>query len=95
MERASQIPDSVRAVLWSYDVDRIDTEQHKRLIVCQVLIFGTEDAIRWLFTTYGRDEVTREANEIPLGQWNKKSLALWSLVLGIKPVSRTLKMGLN
>jgi hypothetical protein len=94
MEREAKIPESVRAVLWSYDVDRIDLERHKRLVVCQVLNFGTEPAIRWLFKLYGRDEVTRVAGEIPLGQWDKKSLSLWSLVLGIRPKSRLHRMGI-
>jgi len=94
MESEAKIPDSVRAVLWSYDVDRIYFVQHKRLIVCQVLNFGTEDALKWLFKVYGRDDVTKVANDIPLGQWDKKSLSLWSLVLGVKPVSRSQKMGI-
>jgi len=76
MEREAKIPDSVRTVLWSYDVDCIDPDVHKRLIVCQVLNFGTEDAIKWLFKLYGREEVARVTGGIPLGQWDKKSLSL-------------------
>jgi hypothetical protein len=88
------LPDCVRSVLWSYDSDRIDLVAHKKLIVAQVLNFGTEEAIKWLFKLYGRDEVTRVANDIPLGQWDKKSLSLWSLVLGIAPITRAEKIEL-
>ncbi|MDR3709526.1 MAG: hypothetical protein P4L33_14600 [Capsulimonadaceae bacterium] len=94
MKEANHLPESVCAVLWSYDTDRIDVDAHKKLIVAQVLNFGTEDAINWVFKQYGQDEVTRLANEIPLGQWDKKSLSLWSLVLGIAPMTRAQRMGI-
>jgi hypothetical protein len=94
MKPTSDIPDCVQAVLWSYDPNRIDLEQHKSIIVSQVLNFGTEEAIKWLFARYGRDEVTRIAGDIPLGQWDKKSLSLWSLVLGIQPISKAQKLGM-
>ena len=93
MEEANRLPTCIRAVLWSYDTDRIDVEAHKKLIVAQVLNFGTEEAIKWAFRQYGRDEVRRLANEIPLGQWDKKSLSLWALVLGIAPAARAQKIG--
>ena len=88
MSESDQLPTFIRTVLWSYDTDRIDLELHKKLIVCQVLNYGTHEAIKWLFGQYGREELTRDANEIPLGQWDKKSLSLWTLVLGIAPISR-------
>ncbi len=92
MRIGAAIPDCVRVVLWSYDIDRIDVEAHKKLIVAQVLNFGTMDAIKWAFEQYGRDEVTRVANEIPAGQWDKKSLSFWRLVLGIAPAPRAQKI---
>ena len=95
MSETIPLPDGVRAVLWSYDADRIDIQAHKKLIVAQVLNYGTEEAIKWLFRQYGRDEVARIASEIPLGQWDKKSLSLWSLVLGIAPVTRARRMGVG
>jgi hypothetical protein len=71
----------VKAVLWSYDTNKIDLQKHRRLIISQVLNFGTKKATDWLFKYYGKDVVRDTASEIPLGQWDKKSLALWSLNL--------------
>ena len=86
------LPRGVRAVLWSYDPDRLDLSLHKRLIISQVLNFGTEEATAWLFQNYGAKTVIAESNQIPLGQWDRKSLSLWSLVLGITPTAKSLRV---
>jgi hypothetical protein len=82
------LPKSVKAVLWSYNVDKINPKLQEKLIVAQVLNYGTKEATDWLFNHYGKDEVRRIASLIPKGQWDKKSLALWSIVLGIDPKSK-------
>lgn len=88
MRVKEQIPQSVAAVLWSYDLNKIDLKAHQKLIIAQVLNFGSEEATDWLFKTYSKDEIIQAASSIPLGQWNEKSLALWSLSLGIRPTAR-------
>ena len=85
MKIKKKLPKSVKNVLWSYNVDKIDCDLHKKLIISQVLNFGTEDATDWLFRTYLFEEIRRTAEQIPIGQWDRKSLALWMLYLGIKP----------
>lgn len=84
----NEFPQSVKAVLWSYDIDYIDVQKHKKIIIFQVLNFGSEDAIKWLFTEYGSVLIAKIANDIPLTQWNKKSLFLWKLILAINPGNR-------
>lgn len=79
------IPPCVKTVLWSYDTDKMDPVKDKKTIILQVLNYGTDDAISWLFKTYRKEEIGIIASTIPATAWNKKSLALWTLVLGIKP----------
>ena len=79
------LPSSVRAVLWSYDLDKVDLQNDKGTIIKQVLNFGSAEATNWLFSTYGKNEVAAVANQIPKSSWDKKSFALWSLVLRINP----------
>lgn len=81
-------PQSVKAVLWSYDLSAIEAQKDKKIIISQVLNFGSEEAIKWLFQQYGFAIVEQVADTIPLFQWNKKSLAMWKLVLSIDPKSR-------
>lgn len=84
------IPTSVKAVLWSYDSSKIDLKKDKKAIIHQVLNFGGEEGVLWLFATYGKDEIARVAEAIPATSWDKKSLKLWSLVLQINPPSKRL-----
>ena len=76
------LPSSVKQTLWSYDTDKIDKTKDKRLIISQVLNFGSKDASDWVIKTYGTKTTTDIAVNIPTGQWNKKSLNYWSIILG-------------
>lgn len=84
-----KLPESVANVLWSYDVKKIDLEVNKKLIVAQVLNLGTKEATDWLFRVYDKDDIRLTAEQIPSGQWDKKSLALWSLYLDIRPKAKS------
>lgn len=88
MKIKEALPQSVKAVLWSYDLDQIDLQTHKKLVIAQVLNFGNKEATDWLFKTYSRDTIIAVASQVPTGGWNKKSLALWSLYLGLKSQTR-------
>ena len=81
-------PQSVKAVLWSYDLNTIEVQKDKKLIIFQVLNFGSEDAIKWLFKEYGLSVIEEEARTIPLSQWNKKSLSLWKIIFSLNPKER-------
>jgi hypothetical protein len=85
----AKLPQAVKNTLWSWDTNKIDLEKDKKLIVTQVLNYGTEEATDWLFDTYPKSEIEKEAQKIPLGQWDEKSLALWSLIMDLDPKPRS------
>jgi hypothetical protein len=82
------LPPEVLSTLWSYDLKRLDPIKHKKLIIGAVLNYGTKAATDWLFAHYELIEITRTAQTIPKGAWDKRSLALWSTVLDIDPQPR-------
>lgn len=84
-----KLPKSVEQTLWSYDTNKINLDLHKKLIIAQVLNFGTKEATDWLFQTYNLAEIQKISQTIPRGQWDRKSLALWSLSLGINPQAKS------
>ena len=84
------IPTFVKTVLWSYNSSKIDLNKDERTIISQVLNLGSEEAISWLFNTYGKKEITNIASTIPITAWDKKSLKFWTLVLQINPPSKRL-----
>jgi hypothetical protein len=78
-------PQSVKAVLWSYDLNSIEVQKDKKIIIFQVLNFGSEEAIKWLFKRYDLTVIKQVVNTIPLFEWNKKSLALWKTIFSLNP----------
>ena len=85
MRNDSPIPKYVASALWSYDVNALETEKDKRLIIKHVLDYGSTDAIRWLQQTYPASDITTTLRETPRSAWGRKSLALWSLVYNTTP----------
>lgn len=83
------LPDYLRSFFWSYDFSKLDIVEHKKLIVCQILNYGTKQACDWLFATYSKHEIANIATQIPTGQWSKRSLSLWKLVLNIETRDRS------
>lgn len=79
----NELPQSVKATLWSYDLSGINLQKHKKLIISQVLNFGSLEAVSWLFSNYSSQEIKESALSLPLGAWDKKSLNLWSLFLNL------------
>ncbi|MFA6007201.1 MAG: hypothetical protein WC784_00960 [Candidatus Shapirobacteria bacterium] len=78
------LPKSVKSVLWSYDTGKIDLNKDKKTLISQILNYGSKEATDWAILNYGKKEMRKTALSIPLGRWNKKSLALWSLVFNFK-----------
>ena len=80
----ADIPQIIKPFLWSYDIDKLDLEKDKKRIITNVLNHGTKEATDWLFSKFDKKEIT-EAIEKPLpGEWNKKSIHFWELVLETK-----------
>jgi len=84
----NNIPASVKATLWSYDVSQMDIERDKERIITNVLNFGTKDAVDWLRVTYKKNEIADVVAHPKSGEWNKPSLNLWALVYGASPIVR-------
>jgi hypothetical protein len=81
----NMIPKYVRPFLWSYDIKKIDKEKNKKRIITNVLNLGTQKATDWLRKNYSSRDI-KEAIINPLpGEWDKKSLNLWSIVFKVKP----------
>lgn len=83
------IPQFVAPFLWSYDIKRLDTETNKKVIIHNVLNFGSEEATDWLRGIYSNSEIQEVLRIVPASEWSKKSIALWSLVFGVSPAQAT------
>ena len=81
------IPKFIKACLWSYDVEKIDLSlpSHQRIIIQNVLNRGTSDAVLWLKKHFREDQIAEVIKESSNSDWNRKSLALWSLIYNTSP----------
>jgi len=81
----TNIPDSVKATLWSFDTNKIDLVKDKDLIINHVLNFGTSSATDWLFSNYSKEDIIPLIQNPKPGFWNKKSLNLWAITFKVEP----------
>ena len=84
------LPNFLKPYLWSFNIKDLNIQSHKRTIIFQVLNFGSKKATDWLFSTYNKKEIAEVANKVSQTAWNKKSLRLWSIILGINPPKQRL-----
>jgi hypothetical protein len=77
-------PETLRPLLWSYDFSRIDLEGHRKMIIVQVLNYGTFNQWRWLIETYGREAVPAVLQQIPATEIKPRTRRLVALVFGIR-----------
>lgn len=81
--KQSKIPSFMAPFLWSYDLSQLDLEKDKKRIITNTLNYGTKEATDWVFSVFTEEDI-KEVIENPLpGEWNKKSLNFWSLILNV------------
>jgi hypothetical protein len=81
----SPLPAAVKASLWSFNTEKLDLLRDKNRIIKQTLNHGSLDAIQWLKANYSPSDIAEAFEESSTGEWTKKSLNYWSLILNTKP----------
>lgn len=66
-----------------YDAPSITLEHHRGVIIERMLERGTWEQLRWLFATYGEDEVAAWVQQHGFRLLTKRSFALWRLALDV------------
>jgi len=79
------IPDFLQPFLWSYDLSKIDMKKHKKIIVKNILDFGTVRAVDWLKENYTENEIKEVIAQTIQTEWSKKSIHLWSFIYNSFP----------
>lgn len=79
-----KIPEFVAPCLWSYNIDQIDLEKDKEIIITMVLNYGDVKRIRWLYSVYSEDDIKQVISNPRRGLWLPKVLNFWETVLGIE-----------
>ena len=82
----NQIMKVFKPFLWSYDVKKMDLTSDKVRIITNVLNWGTQESTKLLFKVYDLKSIKAVVARPLAGEWNKKSLNFWSLILEVKPL---------
>lgn len=69
-----------QSLFWDIDPSTIDPEEHARYIIERILELGDTNEIAWMFSYYPRDTIA-SVLRLERSQVNRKSRALWDLVL--------------
>lgn len=66
-----------------YDLESLNLERHRGVIIERMLERGTWEQLRWLFATYGQECVADWVRHHGFRLLSNRSFALWRLALGI------------
>lgn len=82
-KKEKEILSVFKPYLWSFDVSKIDLEKNKKRIIINVLNLGSKKATDLLFEVYDEKEIRNQVKNSLSGEWNKKALNYWSIILGV------------
>lgn len=71
------LPRYLKPSLWSYDLLKMDLQKSSRVIITQVLNYGDERQLRWLFSHYDTDTMREVLLHPSRGVWYREKLRKW------------------
>ncbi len=75
-------------LFWDIDVSRLDLQEHYKLIITQVLNYGSLTAVQHLFKVF-TEQAMRTALEEPIkGSWYPRTYTAFCTLLDAEPHSR-------
>jgi hypothetical protein len=77
------IPIYLQTYLASYDLTRMSVERDKDIIITEILNKGDEEALKWLTSTYSKEEVKQMIVAPTRGMWMKRTLQYWMNMLDV------------
>lgn len=72
----------------SYDIKNLNKTKHKKLIITEILNFGTEKDLKWLTRTYSKKDLKQVVLEPDKGVWLKEVLNYWQRIFNLKIAKR-------
>ena len=78
------LPKFLKPCFPSYDLDSLDLQRNKKLIITQILNFGTERDLKWLGRAYSQRDFKEVLSQPERGVWLKEVLLYWLKVFNLK-----------
>jgi len=80
----TKLPKFLKPCFWWVKFDKLDIEQDRKFIIEQVLNYGAEDELDWLFKTYSEKEIKDVLQYPSRGNWFPRVLNYWINILNVK-----------
>ncbi|MEK7203639.1 MAG: hypothetical protein AAB627_00990 [Patescibacteria group bacterium] len=77
---ANVLPDFFRPLMWSYDFDLLDLIKNKKIIILNTINYGDLKHWRWVINYYGKNEVKKVLESIPVWALRGRVRKLVSLI---------------
>lgn len=71
------LPAYLQSSLWSYDLSKMDLYKNVRVIITQILNYGNERQLRWLFSNYDTETMRGTLFHPLRGMWHREKLRKW------------------
>lgn len=78
------LPKFLQQCFPSYDIKALDKTRDKKLIIREILNFGTEKELRWLAKNYSPEDLKQVLLKLDKGSWLKEVLVYWQKIFGLK-----------
>jgi hypothetical protein len=78
------LPKFLQPCFPSWDVKNLDKTKDKKLIITQILNYGTEKDLEWLTKVYSKRDLRQVISKPSRGVWLKDVLLYWQKILGLK-----------
>lgn len=78
------LPKFLQPCFPSYNVKTLDKNRHKKLIITEILNYGTEKDLEWLAKTYSKNDLKQVLSRPDKGVWLKEVLTYWQKIFDLK-----------
>jgi hypothetical protein len=82
------MPRSLAPCFQEYDLEQIDPDQHRELVIERVLAYGDRRELQWLFNQYGRKQVKDWVQRLGARRLPWRRYNLWCVLLNLPPAQR-------
>lgn len=82
--RSLKLPEFFRPLFWSYNFEKIDPEEQKKLIIISTINYGDLKHWRWLKESYGEEAVKEVLESISATELRFRAGRLAELLFNLK-----------
>ncbi len=87
-EAVAQLRADCAELFWDIDVSRLDLLEHYKLIITQILNYGSLTAVQHLFKVFTKDAMRIALEEPIKGSWYPRTYTTFCTLLDVRPHSR-------